>query len=79
MDTQSITQHGEAEEVARIASPGSYQGQHSGTGSSSSGKKRVQRSSVLDSHGRKGRSRNADPEIGAEVVQPVANLFLSRK
>lgn len=42
--------------------------------------KRVQRSSVVNSHERKGRrSRNADPEIGAEVVQPVANLFLSRK
>ena len=38
--------------VARIAFPGSYQGQHSGTGSSSG--KRMQRSCVVDSHERKG-------------------------
>lgn len=32
MDTQGITQHRETEEVARIAFPGSYQGQHLGAG-----------------------------------------------
>lgn len=35
VDTQGITQHRETEEVARIAFPGCYQGQHLGAGSAS--------------------------------------------